>query len=58
MMTSATFSQFHKLFKVGFFDSGQCHKKFYGRNYIAIGVTQSKLEKYVASGVITAVKSL
>jgi hypothetical protein len=22
--------------------SGQCHKTFYGHNYVAIGVTQSK----------------
>jgi hypothetical protein len=34
---------------------GQCHKTFYGRNCIGIGVTRSK---YAASGVITAVKSL
>ncbi len=38
--------------------SGQSYKTFYGRNYVASSVTQSKSEKYAASGVIMAVKSL
>jgi hypothetical protein len=34
----------------------QCYKTFYSRKCIAIGITQSVIEKYNTCGVITAVK--